>query len=63
MSVRQVWCLWFAFIAFVADGLMATRSRADEVVDYVLEVKPLFAKHCQSCHSPVRQKSGFRIDT
>ena len=32
-------------------------------MDYQREIKPLLAKHCQACHSPLRQKSGFRIDT
>jgi hypothetical protein len=34
-----------------------------ERVDYVRDIKPLLAKHCVACHSPLRQKSGFRIDT
>src|SRR5688572_1879224 len=36
---------------------------AAERVDYQRDVKPLLAKHCLACHSPLRQKSGFRIDT
>lgn len=34
-----------------------------ELVDYVRDIKPLLAKHCYTCHSPLRQKSGFRMDT
>jgi len=37
--------------------------RAAERVDYLRQVKPLLAKHCQVCHSPLRQKSGLRMDT
>ncbi len=32
-------------------------------VDYVRDVKPIFRNHCQSCHGPVKQKGGLRLDT
>ena len=64
MADRWESCCWASLFAFaVFGGLFANVSLAEEAVDYVRDVKPLFAKHCQSCHSPVRQKSGFRIDT
>jgi len=31
-------------------------------VDYVTDVKPLLQKHCYSCHSGLRAKSGLRLD-
>ena len=36
---------------------------AAEPVNYLRDVKPLLVKHCSACHSPLRQKSGFRLDT
>src|SRR5262245_15708504 len=31
-------------------------------VDYLRDVKPIFTKHCYSCHGALRQKSGLRLD-
>ena len=33
-----------------------------EPVDYVRDVKPIFAKHCVSCHGTEKQKGGLRLD-
>lgn len=44
-------------------GVFGQALRASERLDYARDVKPLLAKHCQICHSPLRQRSGFRMDT
>jgi mono/diheme cytochrome c family protein len=31
-------------------------------VDFDRDVKPIFAKHCISCHGPKQQKNGLRLD-
>ncbi|MCA9247140.1 MAG: DUF1549 domain-containing protein, partial [Planctomycetales bacterium] len=31
-------------------------------VDFVRDVRPIFVKHCYSCHADKKQKSGFRLD-
>jgi mono/diheme cytochrome c family protein len=31
--------------------------------DYLRDVKPIFARHCVSCHGPQKQRSGLRLDT
>ena len=31
-------------------------------VDYAKQVRPLFEKHCVSCHGPARQKAGLKLD-
>lgn len=31
-------------------------------VDFAKDVKPLFAKHCLSCHGSEKQEAGFRLD-
>ncbi len=36
---------------------------ADEPVDYLRDIKPIFAKHCVGCHGPQKQRSGLRLDT
>ena len=35
---------------------------AKHVVDFKMEIWPLFQKHCVKCHGPDQQKSGYRID-
>jgi hypothetical protein len=32
-------------------------------IDYLRDVKPIFARRCFSCHGPIQQKSGLRLDT
>jgi hypothetical protein len=34
-----------------------------EPVDYLTQIKPIFADHCAGCHGADDQQSGFRIDT
>jgi hypothetical protein len=41
----------------------AVPVRADEPVDYLREIKPLFAKHCVVCHGPTKQRGDLRLDT
>ncbi len=31
-------------------------------IDFVRDVRPIFEKHCYSCHAGEKQKSGFRLD-
>jgi Protein of unknown function (DUF1553)/Protein of unknown function (DUF1549)/Planctomycete cytochrome C len=31
-------------------------------VDFVKDVRPLLAHHCVSCHGPIKQKAGLRLD-
>jgi mono/diheme cytochrome c family protein len=38
------------------------RAADPKPVDYDRDVKPIFAKHCASCHGPDKQKSGLRLD-
>jgi len=35
---------------------------AQASVDFDRDVKPIFAKHCISCHGPEKQKHGLRLD-
>src|SRR5258707_15771113 len=41
----------------------AGSGRAAETVDYLRDVKPIFAKHCSTCHGAEKQRSGLRLDT
>ena len=35
---------------------------AESAVDYVHDIKPLFAERCYACHSSLKRKSGLRLD-
>ena len=43
-------------------ALLAVLVAAPPKIDFVADVRPLFAKHCYACHGPSKQKSGFRLD-
>jgi mono/diheme cytochrome c family protein len=42
--------------------LATTSSSQAGSVDFVRDVRPIFIKHCYSCHGPEKQKSSFRLD-
>ena len=44
-------------IIFYVNGLVA-----DDEVDFVRDVRPIFDKHCVQCHSAQKQESGLRLD-
>lgn len=35
---------------------------ADAAVEFVRDVRPIFQRHCYSCHGEKKQKSGLRLD-
>ena len=51
-----------SLLVIAALCLLAARSGADEVVDYLDDVKPILARHCVSCHGAERPRGGLRLD-
>ncbi len=49
-------------LAFVVLACILQSQAAAEVVDFVRDVRPIFEKHCYSCHGESKQKSGLRLD-
>jgi mono/diheme cytochrome c family protein len=43
--------------------LLAGPVAAAEPIDYLRDVKPIFAKSCYTCHGAEKQRSGLRLDT
>ncbi len=37
--------------------------RADDVVDYAKQIKPILKERCFSCHAALKQKASLRLDT
>ncbi len=57
-------CLFLVGAVAFASWLPAS---ADETtppteIDYLRDIRPIFAEHCTSCHGPEEQESGLRLD-
>jgi mono/diheme cytochrome c family protein len=61
---RWLICAAVAACAFSAAGepVVGAEAVASDV-DYVRDVKPLFAKHCGKCHGAEKQENGLRLDS
>jgi mono/diheme cytochrome c family protein len=42
--------------------LLPPAARADDPVDFVRDVRPIFERHCLRCHGPEKRRSGLRLD-
>lgn len=54
-------CIFFGCLLLIW-GLGTVLVEATEKVEFVRDVRPIFAKHCYSCHGAEKQKSGLRLD-
>ena len=54
-------------IAVAGPGLFGRAAElpppVDRKIDFTRDVKPLFSKHCWSCHGDKKQESGLRLDS
>src|SRR6056297_1925764 len=47
----------------LATAIVVLQTQAQTAeVDFVRDVRPIFEKHCYSCHGATKQKSGLRLD-
>ncbi len=60
---------WISSIVALAATLHAVDVDASKLppavnrsIDYARDVQPLFERHCYSCHSQEKQRSGLRLD-
>jgi mono/diheme cytochrome c family protein len=49
-------------VALLAAGWGACAAAEEAAVDFVRDVRPIFAAHCYECHGPELQESNFRLD-
>lgn len=49
-------------LCFAATEPAASASLERPGVDFLRDVRPIFAKHCYHCHGPEEQKSSLRLD-
>lgn len=50
---------WFLLVPTLA-GILSAAARAE--VDYTKDIKPIFSEKCVSCHGPLKQEAGLRLD-
>jgi hypothetical protein len=56
----------FGFSGFLFGSLLSTGSTGalfGGEIDYKRDIQPIFESHCLSCHGPLKQKGGLRLDT
>ncbi len=51
-----------AFLTVLAASLFHASAAPATPVEFLRDVRPIFEKHCYSCHGPEKHKSGFRLD-
>jgi mono/diheme cytochrome c family protein len=51
------------FFAIVFSAQAPGAEPQTQAVDYVRDVKPIFARRCLACHGILKQKAGLRLDT
>ena len=54
---------WMLAPVMLAAGFLPLTAIAEEKVDYLRDVKPIFATRCYRCHSSLAQESNFRLDS
>lgn len=61
MSLRPQYCLPIltGLLCLISAKPVLTADR----VDYVKQIKPLFAERCAACHGVLKQQGGLRLDT
>ena len=57
-SMMRVTCLLPVLIA-----VCPAVCHAEPAIDYTRDIKPLLTAHCYSCHGPLKQEGGLRLDT
>jgi len=43
--------------------VLSAPARAAEPIDYLRQIKPIFAARCSACHGALQQKADLRLDT
>ena len=55
--------LLMAFAALALWGWGTPKSRSEQTVDYLRQIKPLLTEKCIACHGVLKQKGKLRLDT
>ncbi len=52
-----------SLLGFIVALAIQSPLRGEESIDYLKQIKPIFAARCFACHGALKQKSGLRLDT
>src|SRR4051794_17995142 len=53
---------WASMLALAAILSTAGAARAEGPPDFDRDIRPIFKDRCVSCHGPLKQKGGLRLD-
>jgi hypothetical protein len=52
-----------SFVIWISSFVIASSAAADQPVDYLREIKPIFTQRCFPCHGAIKQQAKLRLDT
>ena len=58
----QVLAWWLALLGTTAVPAAELPPAATRPVDFVADIRPIFAEHCLDCHGAEKQQNGYRLD-
>ena len=61
--MRLTGAIFCSLLVAGAGGARAAEPTAEELRFFEISVRPVLVEHCQKCHGPEKQWSGFRLDT
>jgi len=53
---------WKAFALVLLLNAAAAAAEPTVPIDFVRDIRPIFAKHCLACHGPKEEEGGLRLD-
>ena len=62
MSTSATTSLIIGLFVLPVTTAALVHTEPPKAVDFDRDVKTIFAKHCVSCHGPVKPKNGLRLD-
>ncbi len=61
-AMRRRYGVTCAFAILLTTGVFVQTADAEERIDFVRDVQPIFAQHCISCHGPEQATNALRLD-
>src|SRR5688572_18172922 len=61
--MRLTGAIFCSLLVAGAGAAGAAEPTAEELRFFETSVRPVLVEHCQKCHGPEKQWSGFRLDT
>src|ERR1043165_7716972 len=62
IGTLQTWQRQISITTMLACVGLCVRAENGGAVDFIKDIHPIFAKSCQNCHGPTKQKAALRLD-